>query len=162
MKINKNGINKQTNLFKQDSLVRARKLKFNKLFIYMFLGAFPVLYGLYIFKANGLFKFLKLDEKYRQRVKQKEQEFNIDQEKNDKMIEDFEKKYEMNYSVIEYEKRIKYGNKEMNKKEDDKRKEGDNDVVVVDDKGDKLGIGEKNLDPTKLGTSIMFDKKLNK
>jgi hypothetical protein len=157
MKININGINREAKLLKKNEIIRNRRNWFKKVFIYSFLAAFPVLYGLYILKASGLFKLLKLDERYKERVKRKEQEFNIDQEKYDKMISEFEKKYDINYSTIEYEKRMKYGNKEMNKREPEEVKEVEE---IIQPKNSEIKIEEKNLDPTKLGTSIIFHRKL--
>jgi hypothetical protein len=163
MKININGINRQTKKFVKENSSKTTLTKFQKYFKYIFLGSFPVLYTYYILKASGLFKNLKLDKRYKEKIKQKEEEFNIDQAKNDRLIADFEKKYDINYSIIEYEKRIKYGNKELNVKEEKINTANIENLPKIDSViTNELPNIEKNLDPTKLGVNVMFDKRLNK
>jgi hypothetical protein len=164
MKININEIHKQTQIFKHNNLIKIKRAKFTKGLIYTLLGSFSIFYLLYICNAKELFKQMKLDDKIKARIKNKEKQFNIDQEKNDKLLADFEKKYNLNYSIIEYEKRMKFGNKELNKKEIPISNESVQVSQFKTDKDDTklFDIEKKNLDPTQIGVDVVFDKRLNK
>lgn len=119
-KLNLDRITKKQTKFNKQILRSVRKEKAKKIFYYALGVCFPVFLVYYVMKANGMFKKLQLDKRYKERTKTIEQRYNIDMDTNNKLINEFEEKWDINYSEKELEKRLKYGNKDLNAKEEGK------------------------------------------
>ena len=151
MKININEINKKNKILNRKLIRMEKLLKIKKFIIYGSLISFPLVFLIYVLNSSGMFKKLRLDQRYKNRSKYKDQEFGIDQFKNNVMINEFEKKYDINYCIDEYEKRIKFGNKEINQIE-----VPENEPISYQE------INREISDPTIINTNFIFDENLNR
>jgi hypothetical protein len=182
-KINDKLIQEKTKEMARKALVVNRIEKGKKYFCYTIGISLASMYIVYLMKASGLMKKLEIDEKYKRRQKQIEEKHNIDINSNDKKIKEFEEKWEINKALNDYEDRLKYGNRELNKKEDVNEiteaklsssvnnnnnnnienktyeviKEGDYEQLKVYEGG-----SENNQDPTQIGHTVIFDSRLNR
>jgi hypothetical protein len=135
-------------------------------------------------------KNLEIDKKYKNHQKKVEEKYNVDMESNDKKLKEFDEKWGINKAMNDYENKIKYGNKELNKKEeivenfdniiasssgnnsiDDQQqievtKVNENKIEIVKGKDyEQLKYfqgKEENFDPTKMGNTIIFDSRLDR
>jgi hypothetical protein len=118
MRLNENLIKKKTLLIQKESLKVNRIQLFKKYFYYGVGITIPCLYFYYLLKSTGMFKKLEVDKKYTQRKKKIEESHGIDTKVNDQKIKEFEEKWAINKAQEDYEERLKYGNKELNKREE--------------------------------------------
>ncbi len=118
LKINKAIIDKKTQIIMKETSRFKKKEKIRK-YLFYFLGfSFVSSYVYYLMKASGLMKSLEIDKKYTNRRKKIEDKYNLDMEQNDKKLKEFQEKWAINKALEDYENKLKYGNKELNKKEE--------------------------------------------
>jgi hypothetical protein len=116
---------------------RKNLFKYSYYLLGISLGCF---YINYISKASGLSKSLKIDKKYEEHVKNTQVKHNINQEKIDSMIKKFDDKYQINKKIDDREERLKYGNKALNQRTTELKKQEDssnaqnfnNEIITID------------------------------
>jgi hypothetical protein len=156
--INSEKIEKKRKRYTEEiSKITKREKRF-KYFYYLLGIFFPSLYIYYVAKSSGLFKKLEIDKKLKERAKVIEIKNNIDLAVNDKLIKDFDKKWGINFLIEEYENRIKFGNKELNEREENIS----NNVINIDINNDNT-LNKNNeiskeikTDPKKFQSTVMF------
>jgi hypothetical protein len=144
------------------SKVTKREKRFK--YFYYFLGIFfPSLYIYYVAKSSGLFKKLEIDKKIKERAKEIEIKNNIDLALNDKLLKEFDKKWGINFLIEEYENRIKFGNKELNEKEENINNDEFNINLsnATINKNEEVS-NEIKTDPKKFQSTVMFYPENNK
>lgn len=167
-KVNKTNIDRKLNKFSRENKISIGILK-SKSYIYWILGlSFPVLYIYYIMKASGLFKSIEADKKYKERQKKMENKHNVDMEKNNQMLKEFDEKWEINKPLNDYENKMKYGNKDLNKREETETKDEIQETMILEKNEPKEEYEQikfveedQNIDATKLTTNIIFDSRLD-
>jgi len=117
-KINKALIDKKSEIIQKEVKNLKRKEKRWKYLFYFMGFSFVSSYLHYLMKASGLMKSLEIDKKYINRQKKIEEKYNLDMEQNDKKLKQFEEKWAINKALEEYENKLKYGNKELNKRDE--------------------------------------------
>ncbi len=183
-KINKEIIDKRSKIVEGLVTNNIRSIKRRKILLYFTGVSGFTLYIYYLMKASGLMKKIEIDKKFISRRKKIEEKYNIDMEKNDKILKELDEKWEINKPLDDYENKIKYGNKEINNKVENLesieennsenmteknnsvivQKLADNLDIVIADNYEQVKIyqgSENNQDPTKLGDTIIFDSRLD-
>jgi hypothetical protein len=125
----KSNYNLAVEKYKKGVNKRKNRKKFYTFLNYLLAGCFGGFYLYYIGKASGLFNSLKLNNKYKEHVKNVQEKHNINQEIIDQKIREFDEKYEINKPIVLYEEKLKYGNKELN----ERAQSFSNDNEVIED-----------------------------
>jgi hypothetical protein len=113
---NKSHYDQAVEKYKKGVNKRQNRRKFYTFLNYLLAGCFGGFYIYYIGKASGLFNSLKLNNKYKEHVKNVQEKHNINQDIIDQKIKEFDEKYEINKPIVLYEEKMKYGNKELNER----------------------------------------------
>lgn len=145
-KIDIKNIEKAQAKVKQNFKTKDRINKGKNYFYYLFGITVASSYIYFLMKASGLFKKLEIDKKYKNYQKSKGESYGVDIELNDKKIKEFTDKWGINYALKDYEEKLKYGNKELNKKqeiEDDKDQTLPSEIQI-ENKLDQINIEEKS------------------
>ena len=162
--INTTGLeNKIHSLKKQTtSIKRIEKLK--KIFFYFVGISGPLLYVFYFVKSSGLLKSIEIDKKYLNRKKSLEEIHGVDTKINEEKLKEFELKWGINSALNKYEEKIKYGNKELNEREEVKIIQDElqnenvpspqNDIVEIESKSETNPLLEES--------QVFFDSKFDK
>jgi len=165
--VNNKIIQKKFDLMKKENIVIGKINKFKKLSYYLLGISVSGLYIVFILNSSGLMKKLQIDKKYHRNKKYKEEIHGIDSELNNEKFKEFDKKWGINHALDKYEENLKFGNKELNKKEKELENFVDNDTILekpVEDQNKyqiKLNSSTES-NPLEVESNIIFDSRLNK
>jgi hypothetical protein len=168
--LNKEKIDKKAISFAKQSK-QINKIKIYKKYLFYFLiGGFSFSYLYFALKSTGLLKALKIDEKYNSFKRKNEKRHNVDIIENEKKFKEFEKEWEINKALDSYEYKLKYGNKELNYKNEGESKneiEYKGETISTSNANENefkiiIENNKENIDPKVLSTNIGFDSRLSK
>lgn len=162
LKLNDKLIKKKALNLQKETLKVNRIQLFKKYFYYGLGITIPCLYFYYLLKSTGMFKKLEVDKKYTNRKKKIEESHGIDTKVNDKKIKEFEDKWAINKAQEEYEERLKFGNKELNKKEEQEEKPEINQEENIQEKvTSPQSSTEQSSNPLEVESKVYFDPRLD-